>query len=69
MCDALGADSTDPDHIDLYRHHRVLSLELVEELPEDPCGQTVRMSASVHNEGPAPVVVHRSNSSLVGVGG
>lgn len=69
VCDVLGGATTDPDHIDLYRHHRVLSLELVEELPEAPCGQTVRLSASVHNEGPAPVVVHRSNSSLVGVGG
>lgn len=68
VCDELGAEMTERDHIDLYRHHRVLSLELVEALPEVPCGETVRVSASVHNDGPAPLVVHRSNSSLVVVG-
>jgi len=68
VCDELGIVMTERDHIDLYRHHRLLSLELTEGLPEDPCGETVRVSASVHNEGPAPLVVHRSNSSLVVVG-
>lgn len=68
VCEVLGTEATDRDHIDLYRHHRLLSLELTEGLPEDPCGETVRISASVYNEGPAPLVVHRSNSSLVVVG-
>lgn len=68
VCDVLGTETTDSDHIDLYRHHRLLSLELTEGLPEDPCGETVRVSASVHNEGPAPLVVHRSNSSLIAMG-
>lgn len=68
VCEELGTVATDRDHIDLYRHHRLLSLELEVTLPEDPCGETVRISASVNNEGPAPLVVHRSNSSLVVVG-
>ena len=68
VCDVLGTETTERDHIDLYRHHRLLSLEFVEALPADPCGEKVRVSASVHNDGPAPLVVHRSNSSLVVVG-
>lgn len=65
VCAELGTASTEPDHIDLYRHHRLLSLELTHSLPESPCGKTVRVSMSVHNDGPAPVVVHHANSSLV----
>lgn len=68
VCGTLGTEATESDHIDIWRHHRLLSLELEATLPEDPCGETVRISASVHNEGPAPLVVHRSNSSLVVVG-
>ncbi len=68
VCQNLGTLSGEADHIDLYRHHRVLSLELDETVPRQPCGETVRVSTSVHNEGPAPLVVHRSNSSLVVVG-
>ncbi|MGP9581712.1 hypothetical protein [Brachybacterium sp. AOP35-5H-19] len=64
VCGDLGTAATGPDHIDLYRHHRLLSLELTEALPESPCGETVRLTVSVHNNGPAPLVVHRSNSSL-----
>lgn len=63
-CGVLGTAATTPDHIDLYRHHRLLSLELTEALPETPCGETVRLTVSVNNDGPAPLVVHRSNSSL-----
>lgn len=69
VCEDLGAVSTDPDHIDLYRHHRLLSLDLTEELPTDLCGTTLRVTTAVQNDGPAPLVVHRSNSSLVGVAG
>ena len=64
VCGDLGTAATGPDHIDLYRHHRLLSLELTEVLPESPCGETVRVTVNVHNHGPAPLVVHRSNSSL-----
>lgn len=65
VCEALETETTAPDHIDLYRHHRLVSLELVGTVPEAPCGSTVRLTVGVHNDGPAPVVVHRSNSSLI----
>lgn len=65
VCAELGGTSTKPDRIDRYRHHRLLSLELEPTLPAEPCGDTVQVSASVANEGPAPLVVHQLNSSLV----
>lgn len=65
VCAQLGATSAGPDHIDLYRHHRLLSLDLQSTLPARPCGETVRVSADVRNDGPALLVVHRSNSTLV----
>ncbi|MEO2097646.1 MAG: hypothetical protein ABGX90_10945 [Brachybacterium sp.] len=68
VCDVLGAETTARDRIDLCRHHRLLSLELVQDISENPCGSVVRVSARVLNEGPAPLVVHRSNSLLVMVG-
>lgn len=65
VCAELGSTSTQPDRVDRYRHHRLLSLELEPTFPADPCGDTVRFSASVANEGPAPLVVHQLNSTLV----
>lgn len=47
VCDVLGAEPTARDRIDLYRHHRLLSLELVEDISENPCGSAVRVSARV----------------------
>lgn len=47
VCDVLGAETTARDRIDLYRHHRLLSLELVEDISENPCGSAVRVSARV----------------------
>lgn len=69
VCGVLDTAVAGPDHIDLYRHHRLLSLELTEALPDAPCGKTVRVRVGVHNDGPAPVVVHSSNSSLAVVSG
>lgn len=65
VCGDLGAVSTAPDLIDMYRHHRLLSLGLAEEMPVEPCGTIVRLAVTVHNDGPAALVVHRSNSSMV----
>lgn len=65
VCAELGSTSTTPDRIDRYRHHRLLSLELEPTLPAEPCGDTVRVSTSVANAGPAPLVVHQLNSTLV----
>ncbi|AXK46193.1 hypothetical protein [Brachybacterium saurashtrense] len=68
VCETLGTETTQPDSIDIYRHHRLLSLDVAEEVPAQRCGPTVRVTARVFNDGPAPLVVHRSNSSLVVVG-
>lgn len=65
VCQELDATTTTPDHIDEYRHHRLIPVELDVTVPQKPCGTTVRVSVAVTNDGPAPLVVHRSNSSLV----
>lgn len=65
VCAELSGAATKPDHIDLYRHHRLLSLDHVSALPSDRCGDLVRISLTVRNQGPAPVVVHQQNSTLV----
>ncbi|MFC0675721.1 hypothetical protein [Brachybacterium hainanense] len=65
VCAALGEIGTPPEHIDLYRHHRLLSLELDALVPEEPCGARIRVGVEVQNRGPAPLVVHAANSSLV----
>src|SRR5699024_12112915 len=63
VCDEIADEELPADHIDLYRHHRLLSVMLEATAPEQPCGQTVRVAISVQNDGPAPLVVHRSNST------
>lgn len=68
VCEELAAESTEPDHIDLLRHHRMLSAYLEAILPAEPCGTTARLRVDLRNEGPAPLVVHRANSSALLVG-
>lgn len=65
VCAELSGAATEPDHIDLYRHHRLLSLDHVSALPSDRCGDRVRIALQVRNQGPAPVVVHQQNSTLL----
>src|SRR5699024_10897276 len=65
ICDEIADEELPADHIDLYRHHRLLSLALEATAPEQPCGQTARVTISVQNDGPAPLVVHRLNSALL----
>lgn len=65
VCAELGTEEIPADRIDLYRHHRLLSLAVNAVVPEEPCGRTARGTVSVHTDGPAPVVVHRSNSTLL----
>jgi hypothetical protein len=67
-CAELGTEGIPADRIDLYRHHRLLSLDLDVDVPEQLCGQTARATVSAHNDGPAPLVVHRSNSTLLVTG-
>ncbi|PZO61935.1 MAG: hypothetical protein DI635_13565 [Pseudoxanthomonas suwonensis] len=68
VCAELAVESTAPDHIDLLRHHRMLFADLESILPADPCGTTARLRVDLRNDGPAPLVVHRANSSALLVG-
>ena len=68
VCEELTAESTAPDHIDLLRHHRMLFADLESILPAEPCGTTARLRVDLRNDGPAPLVVHRANSSALLVG-
>lgn len=65
VCAELGTEEIPADRIDLYRHHRLLSLAVDAAVSEEPCGRTARVTVSAHNDGPAPLVVHRSNSTLL----
>lgn len=65
VCERLEASRLPTDRIDLYRHHRLLALDLAAALPERACGGRARAIVSVRNDGPAPLVVHRTNSSLL----
>ncbi|MFC7457056.1 hypothetical protein ACFQS2_07660 [Brachybacterium sp. GCM10030267] len=46
-------------------HHQVLDTTLTTTDPPSSCGPTVRYVVAVENAGPAPVVVHRSNTTLI----
>lgn len=68
VCEELAVESPEPDHIDLLRHHRMISADLESILPAEPCGTTARLRVDLRNDGPAPLVVHRANSSALLVG-
>lgn len=50
-----------------YTHHRVMHQELEMREPLSDCGERVALDVVVENHGPAPVVIHRSNSTLLAV--
>lgn len=53
--------------ISRLRHHELLHLELETiSVPRDACGDRVRLTVTVQNSGPAALVVHETNSSLIG---
>lgn len=51
--------------LSLERHHQLIARDATFILPEALCGPTVRASVVVENRGPAPLVVHASNSSML----
>lgn len=59
---------TGADHIDNYCHHRLLFGEVVARAVERGRGNTVGASVTVQNEGSAPLVIHRANTSLITAG-
>lgn len=64
ICETVGREIT-TETLPLERHHQLLPLSAVFDLPENLCGDTVRASVVVDNRGPASLVVHASNSSLI----
>ncbi|MGP5717793.1 hypothetical protein ACTXO9_18115 [Brachybacterium tyrofermentans] len=64
LCESrsLLADST---HVDRLTHHQLLSGRLVEQVPDDRCGDTVEFVMAVTNSGPAPLLVHGAGSSFI----
>lgn len=51
--------------IDKWLHHDLVPLHLHAAIPPQPCGVTARTTLTVRNAGPAAVVLHAANSSLI----
>lgn len=66
VCDHL-ADETRTVGIDKWVHHDLLSFDEVGAMPTEPCSRTARVRIQLTNSGPAGLVVHGKNSSLVAV--
>lgn len=74
--DVLGADGTvcgpleassQSIHLDKWRHHHLIPQTMPVQIPADLCGDTVRISVVIENTGPASLVIHESNTSLITV--
>lgn len=66
VCRALRS-TTESVEIDKWRHHDVIPISLASPIPDALCGDRVRITASIDNSGPASLVVHEKNTSLVAV--
>ncbi|MGP9736130.1 hypothetical protein ACT3SQ_16430 [Brachybacterium sp. AOP42-C2-15] len=64
VCGAIDA-SRQSLHLEHYRHHQLLHVDRHVEVPAEPCGDRVRVSVLLDNTGPASLVVHRENSSMI----
>ena len=53
------------EYLDTYRHHELYHVEKSVMVPTELCGETIRASVSVRNDGPAGLLVHRQNTSMV----
>lgn len=63
-CESVETSSV-RERLSLERHHRLLAMEVAARVPEDLCGDRVRVGVCLTDAGPAPLVVHASNSSLI----
>lgn len=68
VCDSRELATTRTEIV-RFTHHRVLPTEHRAREPMSTCGDTVRYVVTVVNDGPAPVVIHRSNSTLLVLAG
>lgn len=64
VCGSLGTNERKIS-LDTYRHHQTLYLETDLTIPGDLCGRQVRLASVIVNSGPASLVVHRGNSTMV----
>ncbi|MGP5090397.1 hypothetical protein [Brachybacterium tyrofermentans] len=64
VCGAIDASRTDM-HLKRFRHHQLLHVERYAAVPDEVCGDRVRISVLIENTGPASLVVHRENSSMI----
>lgn len=64
VCAPLAADAQ-PMDIDKWRHHQLIPLEFAMDVPGNLCGNALRVSVVIENRGPASLVVHESNTSLI----
>lgn len=62
---AVLEETTQQVTIDKWVHHDLVPLHARLDLPAAPCGTTARTTVSIHNFGPAAVVLHESNTSLI----
>lgn len=62
---ASAVDATTRARIVRFTHHRMLHVDHPASAPLSTCGDTARVVVAVQNDGPAPVVVHRSTSTLL----
>jgi len=64
VCDTRTLASTRTSIV-RFTHHRVMHQDLSTREPLSSCGDTVALHVVVENFGPAPVVIHQSNSTLL----
>lgn len=64
VCGEAGV-TTRQVQIDRRTHHLLANTEEAYAIPRSACGDSLRVTITVANHGPAPVVVHRSASTLV----
>lgn len=66
-CGSVGA-AAEPVQLPLERHHQLISRDEVFDVSGTLCGPILRTGVVVDNRGPASLVVHGTNSSLVTLG-
>lgn len=66
VCDTLASSAQRVD-LDKWRHHQLIPVSLPVEKPTELCGEQARVAAVVANRGPASLVVHQANTSLITV--
>lgn len=64
VCGTIDSGRRD-EYLDTYRHHQLYHVEKSVTVPVDLCGDTIRTSVNLLNRGPAGLLVHGENTSMV----